>query len=100
MAKKIIITEDQYNMALGEGITLTADVAAAGGDVQRAVRTTKQEALKNGVKLDNATIQMKASDTNEGKVIKKSQLKENRLAALKKHSEVYTVKDFIKSLKK
>ena len=42
MARKVIITEEQYNMALGEGITLTADVAAAGGNVQRAVRTTER----------------------------------------------------------
>ena len=48
MARKFVISEEQYNMALKEGVTLNADVAAAGGDVKRAVDTTKQEALKNG----------------------------------------------------
>ena len=68
MAKKFIISEEQYNMALKEGVVLNADVAAAGGDVKRAVDTTKKEAMSNGVKMDDATISIKASDTNESTI--------------------------------
>ena len=98
MAKKFIISEEQYNMALKEGVVLNADVAAAGGDVKRAVDTTKKEAKANGVKMDNATISIKASDTNESVFITKSKLQENRLKALKRNSEVYTLRDFMKKL--
>ena len=98
MARKFVISEEQYNMALKEGVTLNADVAAAGGDVKRAVDATKQEALKNGVKMDDATIAIKAAETNESVLIKKSELHESRLKALKRNSEVYTVRDFMKKL--
>ena len=98
MAKKFIISEEQYTMALKEGVVLNADVAAAGGDVKRAVDTTKKEAMSNGVKMDDATISIKASDTNESVFITKSKLQENRLKALKRNSEVYTLRDFMKKL--
>lgn len=98
MARKFVISEEQYNMALKEGVTLNADVAAAGGDVKRAIDATKQEALKNGVKMDDATIAIKAAETNESVFIKKSELHESRLKALKRNSEVYTVRDFMKKL--
>lgn len=98
MARKFVISEEQYNMALKEGVTLNADVAAAGGDVKRAVDTTKQEALKNGVKMDDATISIKAAETNESIFVKKSKLQESRLKALKRNSEIYTVRDFMKKL--
>ena len=98
MARKFVISEEQYNMALKEGVTLNADVAAAGGDVKRAVDTTKQEALKNGVKMDDATILIKAAETNESFFVKKSKLQESRLKALKRNSEIYTVRDFMKKL--
>ena len=98
MARKFVISEDQYNMALKEGVTLNADVAAAGGDVKRAVDTTKKEALKNGIKMDDATISIKAAETNEGILVKKSKLQESRLKALKRNSEIYTVRDFMRKL--
>lgn len=98
MARNFVISEEQYNMALKEGVTLNADVAAAGGDVKRAVDTTKQEALKNGVKMDDATISIKAAETNESIFVKKSKLQESRLKALKRNSEIYTVRDFMKKL--
>ena len=85
-------------MALKEGVTLNADVAAAGGDVKRAVDTTKKEALKNGIKMDDATISIKAAETNEGILVKKSKLQESRLKALKRNSEIYTVRDFMRKL--
>lgn len=56
--KKIKITEEQYKQALDEGITLNADVSAANGDIKQAVEKTKMNAQKNGVDLNNATIQI------------------------------------------
>lgn len=100
MGKKFVISEEQYKKALAEGITLNADVAAAGGDVKRAVDNTKREAQKNGVKMDDATIELKASDTNEGRLITTAQLRENRLKILKKNSEVYTVREFMEKINK
>ena len=76
MARNLILTEEQYQLALKEGVSLNADVSAAGGDVKKAVDTTKQEAQKNRVDLKNATISIKASDTNEGIVISKKELTE------------------------
>lgn len=94
MARKICITEEQYNMALKEGVKLTADVAGANGDVKRAVDTTKQNAEKEGVK--DYDIEISGSELSEKKLVTKRELQENRLKSLKKNSNVYTVKDFIK----
>ena len=58
MGKKIVITEEQYNKFIKEGVTLNADVAAAGGDVKRAISDTKKEAQKNGLNMEDTTIQM------------------------------------------
>lgn len=98
MGRKIVISEEQYKKMLGEGVTLNADVSAAGGDIKRAVDTTKKQAQQSGVDMNDATIQFRASDTNESRIIKKSKLQESRLAELKKNSELYTVKDFVKKI--
>lgn len=100
MARNIIISEEQYSRILKEGVTLNADVAAAGGDVKRAVDDTKREAQKSGLNLDDTSIQIKASETNEGKLIKKSDIQKNRLKVLKEHSELYSVKDFFNNISK
>lgn len=99
MIRKLKITEEQYNHALKEGVTLTADLDAANGDVKKAVEQTKQTAQKSGVDLKKATIQMPA-DTSEGKLITKKQLTENRLKALKECSMLYHFDEFIKQIKK
>ena len=99
MAKRICITEEQYNMALKEGVELKADVAGANGDVKKAVDTTKRNARESGVDLNKATISLNANETNESTVfVTKKQLKEARLKALKENSKTYTVKDFMKKL--
>ena len=76
MSRNFILTEEQYQLALKEGISLNADVSAAGGDVKKAISNTKQEAQKNGINLKDATITIKASDTNEGFIISKKELTE------------------------
>lgn len=96
--KRIKITEEQRQYALSEGITLTADVDAAGGDVKKAVDITKQQAQKSGVDTNKATIQIPPS--NESKVITKKQMMENRLKKFKQNSDYYQVNDFVKRLGK
>lgn len=96
MGKKFKITEEQYNKCLAENITLNADVDAAGGDVKKAVDTTKQEAQKNGVDLNKATIQIPGKSIGEGRIITKKKLMENRLKVLKRNSTLFNVSDFIK----
>ena len=97
MSKKIKITEEQYNMALKEGVTLTADLDAAGGDANKAIETTKQEAQKNGIDINKANIQIPA---NEGKIITKKRLMNNRERLIKENSDLFSLDDFIKKLKK
>ena len=98
MARKVIITEEQYNMALKEGVTINADLNSANNDPKRAFDNAKSEAEKQGLRKGEYSIQF--SNVGESKIVKKSELKENRLAALKKNSEMYTVKDFINKIKK
>lgn len=96
--KKFVITEEQYKMALKEGVNLKADVAGANGDVKRAISTAKQEATKNGLSADDTTISVNASEVSEGKLLKKKKIQESRLRALKKNSHVYSVRDFRQKL--
>lgn len=98
MARKIKISKKQYEQALSEGITLTADVDACNGDVKQAVDNAKQNAKKNGVNLSDATISVPA-DTNEGRIITKKELQENRLKVLKANSKLFSVKDFVNKIK-
>ena len=94
--RKIKITEEQRQYALSEGIVLNADVDAAGGDVKKAVDTTKQQAQKSGVDVKKATIQIPPS--NESKVITKKQIMENRLNEFKKNSDYYSLSEFLKRI--
>lgn len=96
--KKIKITEEQKQYALKEGITLNADVDAAGGDVKKAVDTTKQQAQKSGVDVKKVTIQIPPS--NESRIITKKQMMENRLKKFKQNSDYYQVDEFIKRIGK
>ena len=97
MGKKFKITEEQYNKLVAEDITLSADVAAATGDIKKAVETTKQEAQKNGIDINKTTIQIPGNATNESQLITKKTLIENRLKVLKEHSTFYRFEDFIKN---
>lgn len=97
MSKRCRITEEQYNSLVKEGVTLTADVAATNGDVNRAIDNTRKEAQKNGVDLNKANIQLPANaGMAEGRLITKQTLIENRLKVLKEHSKLYSLNDFIK----
>ena len=50
MGRKIRITEEQYNMALKEGVTINADLGAANNDPKKAYDAAKTEADKQGLK--------------------------------------------------
>ena len=39
---RVKITEEQYNIALKEGLMLKADVAGANGDIRQAVQNSKR----------------------------------------------------------
>lgn len=97
MTKKIKISKQQYEQALSEGVTLSANVDAYNGDVKQAVEKTKQNAKENGVDLSDAVIQLPAS--NENRIITKKELQENRLKVLKENSKLFSVKDFINKIK-
>lgn len=98
MGRKIKISKKQYEQALSEGITLTADVDACNGDVKQAVDKTKQNAKQNGVDLSDANISIPAQ-SNEGRIITKKELQENRLKVLKANSKLFSVKDFVNKIK-
>ena len=97
MGRKIRITEEQYNMALKEGVTINADLGAANNDPKKAYDAAKTEADKQGLKNGEYNIQF--PNVQESKFITKKQLQENRLKELKKNSEVFTLKDFAKAFK-
>ena len=90
MSRKIRITEEQYRMALEEDIELKADVAAANGDVTKAVETTKKKARESGVDLNKATISMKA---NESKIMTIKEWRDSR-----KKNNLYSKEAFLKML--
>ena len=98
MARKLKITEEQAQMLMAEGITLTADVAATNGNLSQAVANTKQQARNSGINLDDANIQIKASDTNESRIVDMKNLRENRIRALRAKGQSYTVRDFLGKL--
>lgn len=99
MSKRFKISEEQYMKALSEGITLNADVDACNGDVKQAVDNTKQDAKQNGLDLNNVNIQVPAVSKNEGRIITKKELFEDRLQSLKANSKLYSLKDFINNIK-
>ncbi len=98
MARRICITEEQYNMALKEGVTINADLNGNNKDPKMAFDKAKKEAEEQGLKPGKYNIQF--ANVGEGKLIKKSQLEENRLKNLKKNSEMFTLKEFMNFLKK
>ncbi len=122
MGRKFCITEEQYKRVMKEGIlptgkfTVQAKTDGSGDDPTKAVEQTKNDLEKivpnadknfqvaaNNPKSPNTQIvsnsnqaQDNGSSMSESKIITKKQLQENRLKVLKKDSNLYTVKDFIK----
>ena len=94
--RKIKITEKQMEHAISEGVNITADMTAAGNDPKRAVDNTRRQAQKSGIKPDDVNVLIPPE--NEGKIITKAQLQENRRNILRQNSKLYSVFDFMEKL--
>lgn len=92
MARRFKITEEQRQYALKEGITITADMNAANGDVKKAVDDVRTNAEKSGINPNKVNVQIPA---NESKVYTVRELTEQRLMASKINSQVYSIRDFL-----
>ena len=97
MGRKIRITEEQYQMALKEGVTLKVPTNN-GKNLEQNIKDTKAQGDYE-VKDGNYTLEIDPKGVQENKLVSKKELQENRLKKLKENSEVYTVKDFIKKFK-
>lgn len=106
MAKTFKITEEQYRIAMNEGITL--DVSQQQGETQSmAAKRTIDDAQKGGLNIQKTGATLRVNPTNktgvvqttttttESKVIKKSNMDESRTKELKKNSKLYSVSDFM-----
>ena len=111
MAKTFKITEEQYRMAMNEGVTL--DVAQRPGETQSvAAKRTLDDAQKAGMNTQKTGATLKVNPikttgvmqttttTMESKVVKKDKLNEGRLNELKRNSKVYSIADFMKMVTK
>lgn len=116
MGRKFCITEEQYKRLMKEGKFTVQAKNYGNNDPTKNVEKTQQElnkvipnadknfqvAANNPKSPDtqivskNTSSQTDNTTVSEGKLITKKQLQENRLKEMKKNSEVYTVKDFIK----
>lgn len=102
MARTFKITEEQYRMAMNEGVELSVTPKAGESDPE-AFRRTAEEAqnsglnTKNGVTLKKAANKngMTVTQTTESKVVSRDKMNEGRLNELKKNSKVYSVSDFM-----
>ena len=99
MGRKIVITEEQYNMALKEGVVVDGDQYKknANGTYDDAIKAAKEDVQKNGGNPNDTTVSFKMS-SNESKLITKKDLVESRLKKLKEGSKVYSVTDFMKKI--
>lgn len=100
MGKKVVISQKQYQKALAEGITVNADVSATNGDERKAIETARQQAKNSGVNMDDVTIQVPGRGYNESRIIRKSEIEEARLKRFQANTKLYTVSDFMASLKR
>lgn len=111
MAKTFKITEEQYRMAMNEGVTL--DVSQRPGETQSvAAKRTLDDAQKAGMNTQKTGATLKVNPTKttdvmqtttttmESRVVKKDKLDEGRLNELKKNSKVYSIADFMKMVTK
>lgn len=101
MAKTFKITEEQYRMAMNEGVELSVKPKAGESDPQ-AFQRTAAEAQNNGLNMKGkVTLTKDATDngtltqTTESRVVKKDKLGESRLNELKRNSKLYSVSDFM-----
>ena len=124
MARKIYITEKQYKMALKEGVLpgnqkINVNATNVSNVPEENVKMTKDAIKKSGGKVENFSIHAPnpgSKDTeivskntdnnnynnaelNEENFLTKKELQENRLKVFKKNSQLFTVKDFLNTIK-
>lgn len=104
MARQFIITEEQYNRLMSESnekiiIDASDKVKAKGGDVKSGVKDALSTTQQNGIPNDKTQVKIDGEAISEGRLLSKKKLQENRLKKLKKNSELYSVKDFMKKIK-
>lgn len=100
MARKVKITEQQYQMLQEEdmskvNITLDKNDVKQSGSVESAVQGQIDKATQAGTNPEKLNINVPGDIKNESRIITKQKLIENRMKALKAHSRLYTVKDFL-----
>lgn len=105
MARKIIISEEQYRKMMNEEVknNLEVPVVQKGNETPgQAFERTRTE-IENTGKGDKFKICYNPTKNenqtfSEGKLITKSDLQRNRLKVLKENSQVYTVREFMNGL--
>lgn len=105
MSRRITITEKQLEELKNKlnELTLNGDevLNAKGGNIDAATRETLRNAQDDGVNINNAAVNVAYSQdglkqngiTAEWKCLTKKQIKEAKLANLKKNCTVYKKKD-------
>ena len=99
---------EKYNNNPEEALKDTQNrIKQAGGDLKKFNVSVDGNKLGSNQKLKNTKIvsndttntseTTQNSELSEGMLLSKKKLQENRLKALKKNSELYTLKDFIKN---
>lgn len=88
------LTEEQYKRAIAEGVKISADAGGNVSNVASAASEAASVANMTGGKVDTVEVNnVTNSTTNEGRLITKKELKENRLKKLRENSEIISVKD-------
>lgn len=110
MARKFIISEEQYSTLMSEGIvpnnnttTITAPIKDGETGQEAVGNAAKNFKQSTGKDVGDANVNIQPvkqqSGVQEGRIITKSQMIESRLNNLKKNSKTYTLKEFMNKLK-
>lgn len=104
MAKTFKITEEQYRIAMNEGVQLNV-TPKAGESASSAFGRTAKEAQDSGMNIgkDGATLKMNPVKsggtmqvpTTESKVIGRNRMQESKMDELKRNSKLYSISDFM-----
>lgn len=115
MAKYFKLTEEQYRIALREGLIsgngsdttstgkpkLTVPVEkTASQDLNPGYKKAVEAVKANNLKPKDVNFVIDDKTTQESYIISKKDLSENRQKTLKKNSKTYTVKDFLHQINK
>lgn len=109
MARKIKLTEEQYQQMLSE-VTIQGVTTNGKADTNATATAIQQ----SGANPNNVNVSFKGTEmtgsgsgststsqqaTNEHRIVTKKELQANRLRYLKEHSEVYSLNNFLSKLR-